>query len=181
MLKMPRITMSAKWQGREEPLQMMAARIRAFLTLSRSPPGRSWHCIIPPRPETPEEAERFDRYCDLGANPAYVDDHVANARAASIEFGGNGTACGEDLFALRPGGETEPRRPHCRLALGALGRDLLQYGKHPDPPARRGEGRGERSLFRQLRHGSPQHVVRGRSLLTGMVQRWHLRAWALPR
>ena len=29
MLKMPRITMSAKWQGREEPLQMMAARIRA--------------------------------------------------------------------------------------------------------------------------------------------------------
>ncbi len=55
----------ALWPERQEEVGSIAARLRAFLTLSQAPPGRSWHCLVAP-----------DGYCDLQANPGYIERHV---------------------------------------------------------------------------------------------------------
>ena len=157
MVKTPRITMSAKWQGRAEPLDAMAARLRAFLTLSRSPPGRSWHCIIPPRPETPEEADRFTRYCDLGANPAYVDDHVGHALAASIASGGNGTDSSEDLFAMRPGEMLSRDNPHASWHTAHSGVNF--FNMHSACLRRPDEERGGETDPRFVSYDTMRHNV----------------------
>lgn len=76
------------WQGRAETAASLAARLRAFFTLGQSPPGRSWHCIVPPDYEVAEDDDSYvTEYCDLEANPGALDAHVMAAQKASLKNG----------------------------------------------------------------------------------------------
>jgi hypothetical protein len=82
----------AKWPGRKEPATSIAARLHAFLTLSKPPPDRAWHGSIPP-----------DGFRDLQANPSQISRYV-NECQADAERGEwaslPGHGCGGTLGAM---------------------------------------------------------------------------------
>ena len=122
-----RIRLSAVWPGRPEPLASIKARFRSFLSLSQSPPGRSWHCIIQPRPETEEEAEDISRYHDVGADPEYIGEYVEGAQEAAVAWGARaGVGFDEDLFAMVPGQKPSIDDPHICWWVGTPGRNYFQ-------------------------------------------------------
>lgn len=92
------------WQGRAETAASLAARLRAFFTLGQSPPGRSWHCIVPPDYEVAEDDDSYvTEYCDLEANPAALDRHAESTVKRSVDRGNMpGSGYHTYLSAMRP-------------------------------------------------------------------------------